>query len=42
MWWGDTAATVQYAKINVPRIMETYGAETNAVFRRWFFPVLLR
>ncbi|MEM7392184.1 MAG: hypothetical protein AAF492_07520 [Verrucomicrobiota bacterium] len=31
-WWGDTAATVQYAKTNVPRIIKDYGGDTNAVF----------
>jgi len=31
-WWGDTAATVQYAKTNVPRIIEKYGGDANAVF----------
>jgi len=31
-WWGDTAATVQYAKTNVPRIIEEYGGDPNAVF----------
>jgi hypothetical protein len=31
-WWGDSAKTVDYAKRNVPRIIETYGADPNAVF----------
>lgn len=31
-WWGDEKATVDYAKVNVPRIIEEYGADPNAVF----------
>ncbi|WP_136059967.1 hypothetical protein [Pontiella sulfatireligans] len=31
-WWGDLDATVEYAKVNVPRIIETYGGDPNAVF----------
>ena len=31
-WWGDTAATVQYAKTYVPRIIEEFGGDPNAVF----------
>ena len=31
-WWGDEKATVEYAKVNVPRIIEEYGADENAVF----------
>ena len=31
-WWGDEAATIAYAKVNVPRIIEEYGANPNAVF----------
>lgn len=31
-WWGDAAATVNYAKQNVPRIIKEYGADTRAVF----------
>lgn len=30
-WWGDELATVEYAKLNVPRIIETYNADPNAV-----------
>ena len=31
-WWGDTEATVDYAKRNVPRIIKALGADPNAVF----------
>jgi len=31
-WWGDEKATVQYAKLNVPRIIEEFGADPDAVF----------
>lgn len=31
-WWGDEKASVQYAKVNVPRIIEQYGANPDAVF----------
>lgn len=31
-WWGDEIATVEYAKVNVPRIIERYNADPNAVF----------
>lgn len=31
-WWGDEKATVEYAKVNVPRIVEQYGADPEAVF----------
>jgi len=31
-WWGDEQATVEYAKANVPRIIEEYGADPKAVF----------
>lgn len=31
-WWGDTAATVAYAKRNVPRILNEFNARRNAVF----------
>jgi hypothetical protein len=31
-WWGDEDATVEYAKVNVPRIIEEYGADSKAVF----------
>jgi hypothetical protein len=31
-WWGDQAATVQYAKLNVPRIMDQFAADSGAVF----------
>ncbi len=31
-WWGDVEKTIQYAKTNVPRIMEEYGGDRRAVF----------
>ena len=31
-WWGDEKATVGYAKINVPRIIQEYNADPQAVF----------
>lgn len=31
-WWGDIEATVEYAKVNVPRIIEEHNADPNAVF----------
>ena len=31
MWWGDEAATVLYAKQNVPRICEEYGGDPAKV-----------
>ena len=31
-WWGDEKATVDYAKLNVPRIIEEYAADPKAVF----------
>ena len=30
-WWGDTAATVNYAKVNVPRILEQFHADSRTV-----------
>lgn len=30
-WWGDTAATVRYAKTNVPRICAEFGGESTQV-----------
>ena len=30
-WWGDTEATVDYAKTNVPRICEAYGGDPDRV-----------
>lgn len=32
VWWGDIEATAQYALINVPDIIQSYGADPNAVF----------
>ena len=31
-WWGDTSATIEYAKTNVPRIIREYNANPDAVF----------
>jgi hypothetical protein len=31
-WWGDVDRTIQYAKTNVPRIIEEYGGDPSAVF----------
>jgi hypothetical protein len=31
-WWGDEAATIAYAKRNVPRIISQYNADPKAVF----------
>ncbi|TWU01103.1 hypothetical protein [Stieleria varia] len=31
-WWGDERATVEYAKLNVPRIIERFNADPDAVF----------
>ena len=31
-WWGDEKATVEYAKLNVPRIIEQFNADPGAVF----------
>ena len=31
-WWGDAKATVAYAKLNVPRIIETFDGDLSAVF----------
>ncbi|MCB1123576.1 MAG: hypothetical protein KJT03_18635, partial [Verrucomicrobiae bacterium] len=31
-WWGDEKATVDYAKVNVPRIIKDYHADSHAVF----------
>lgn len=31
-WWGDEAATIAYAKTNVPRICEKFGGDPDAVF----------
>jgi len=30
-WWGDTAATIDYAKVNVPRIIERFNADRRTV-----------
>lgn len=31
-WWGDERATVEYAKVNVPRIIRDFNADPEAVF----------
>lgn len=31
-WWGDDKATVKYARLNVPRIIQQFGANPDAVF----------
>lgn len=31
-WWGDDKATVDYAKVNIPRICETFGGNPEQVF----------
>ena len=31
-WWGDKQATVDYCKINLPRICEDFGGDPNNVF----------
>ena len=30
-WWGDEEATVQYAKVNVPRVIDEFDADASAV-----------
>lgn len=31
-WWGDERATVEYAKVNVPRIIREFNADPDSVF----------
>ncbi len=31
-WWGDEKATVDYAKVNVPRIIESFNGDPKLVF----------
>ncbi|MEM0926642.1 MAG: hypothetical protein AAGJ83_11435 [Planctomycetota bacterium] len=31
-WWGDRDATVEYCKLNVPRICEQFGGDIHRVF----------
>jgi len=31
-WWGNEQATIDYAKVNVPKICESYGGDSEAVF----------
>lgn len=31
-WWGDTQATIDYCKTNLPRICEQFGGDLNSVF----------
>jgi hypothetical protein len=32
LWWGDTQATVDYAKKNIPRVCAEFGGDPGAVF----------
>jgi hypothetical protein len=36
IWWDNTAATVQYAKVNVPRILKKYGGDATRVLLTGF------
>jgi len=31
-WWGNKEATINYCKVNLPRICEQYGGDTNNIF----------
>lgn len=31
-WWGDKEATVDYAKVNVPKVIKAFGGKANSVF----------
>ena len=31
-WWGNIEATINYCKVNLPRICQTYGGDTNNIF----------
>ncbi len=31
-WWGDKQATIDYCKINLPRICQQFGGDSNRVF----------
>jgi hypothetical protein len=31
-WWGDTQATVEYCKVNLPRICKEFGGDPDNVF----------
>jgi hypothetical protein len=31
-WWGDRQATVEYCKVNLPRICEAFGGDPDTVF----------
>jgi hypothetical protein len=31
-WWGDRSATIEYCKVNVPRICEEFGGDPSRVF----------
>ena len=36
LWWGDVEATVDYCKVIVPEVCETYGGDPSAVFLAGF------
>ena len=31
-WWGDRPATIDYCKVNLPRICREFGGDTNNIF----------
>ncbi|MEO1525106.1 MAG: hypothetical protein AAFX06_06700 [Planctomycetota bacterium] len=31
-WWGDKQATVDYCKVNLPRICDAFGGDTDRIF----------
>jgi len=31
-WWGNIEATINYCKVNLPRICQRYGGDTNNIF----------
>jgi hypothetical protein len=36
LWWGDLEATVEYCKVIVPEVCETYGGDPSAIFLTGF------
>lgn len=36
MWWGDKQATVDYCKVNLPRICERFGGDRDNVISGGF------
>lgn len=32
LWWGDTQATIDYCKLNLPRICEAFGGDMDNLF----------